>query len=219
MPRYQLVGFDEDKNMGLWINGSRETTPKNFWRRQTGSHAIRERELRSRDGTVIDTTVAAAHSLGRFDDVRFQGAGTSLFRAAVSISTGYDGTPLDLIVSEPRTGTDAEYLFVAGGGKLEKVEDTGTVSQWGIDPPTGGNWGIAPGIGEDDDEVVVIGPQETIIADTTTLDPAGSFDGWFGFPAPFLSTDAVDSPSGSAICQLSITSQDNEEISGEDGLI
>lgn len=222
MPRFQLMLFSEDKNKGLWVNGPRENTPKNFWRRQTGSHAIRERELRSRDGTTVDTTVPIAHSLSRFDDLRFQAAGTSLFRSGVSISTGLDGTPLDLIVSEPRTGTDAEYLFHCGGGRLEKVDSAGVVTQWGIDPPAGGNWGTSPGgTGEDDTETIVIDPQEKTIVDTTTLTPAGT-GGWFTFPAspgPFISTDNVQSASGSAVC-MNVVPEENEEIDREEnGLI
>ena len=212
MARFSLVLFNEDKNKGLWINGPRENTPRNFWRRQTGSHAIRERLLRSRDGTTIDSTVAAAHSLSRFDDVRFQAAGTDLFRAGVSISTGLDGTPLDLIVSEPRTGTDDEYLFHCGGGRLEKVDSTGVVTQWGIDPPSAGNWAVSPGgTGEDDTETTVVDPQEKTIADTTTI------VGWQGNPPPFLRTTDVISPSGSAICQRLVQEDTQEDIFEEPG--
>ena len=208
MARFSLMTVEE-KNKGLWLNGPREATPKAFWRRQTGSHAIRERELRSRDGTTVDVAVPAAHSLSRFDDVRFQAAGTTLFRAGVSISTGLDGTPLDLVVSEPRTGTDAEYLFHCGGGRLEKVDDSGTVTQWGIDPPSTGTWGTSPGgTGEDDSDATVVDPQEKTIGDTTTLNPVGSFNGWFGTPAVSLSTDDVLSPSGSAICQTLLAEED-----------
>lgn len=208
MARFSLTFFGEGKTKGLWINGPRETIPKNFWRRNTGSHAIRERQMRSRDGTTLDVVVSAAHSLSRFDDVRFQAAGTVLFRAGVSVSTGLDGSPLDMIVSEPRTGTDAEYLFHCGAGRLEKLDTAGVVTQWGIDPPTGGTWGIDPGgNGEDDGEVTVVDPQEKLIADTTTT------DGWFGFPDPFLETNGVLSASGSAVCQDYLDEQ--EEIPKE----
>jgi hypothetical protein len=66
--------------------------------------------------------------LFRFNDIRFQGATTVLYRNAVSISTGYDGTPLEFAASEPRSGTDDRYLFVAGGGKLEKVDVGGVAT-------------------------------------------------------------------------------------------
>lgn len=219
MPRFTLTYFNEGKVKGLWINGPRETVPKGFWRRNTGSHSIRERQMRSRDGTVADTAVGVAHSLTRFDDVRFQAAGTTLFRSGAAISTGLDGTPLDFVVSEPRTGTDAEYLFHCGGGRLEKVEDDGTVSQWGITPPDTGNWGAAPG-GNDEtsSEISVIDPQERTLGDTTTISPAGT-GSWFGFPAPFVSIDGVVAPSGSAICQNLVEESDDSIGAEENGLL
>lgn len=137
----------------------------------TALNAIRERELRTRNGTVLDTTVAAAHSVTRYDDIRFQAATTLLFRAGVQIDAGYDGTPLDLIVAEPRAGTDAEFLFTCGGGKLTKVDNTGAVTQWGISPPTTGVWGDGPGgNNERDDGTVVNPPQEKDINDVATTD-------------------------------------------------
>lgn len=169
MPRLSLVNFSDGSHRGLWVNGPRERTPQGFWRRLLAVHAIRDRELRTRDGTTVDAAVAAAHSLSRFDDVRFQGATTILFRAGVSISTGFDGTPLDMVVSEPRSGTDDEYLFVCGGGKLEKVDLTGVVTLWGIEKPLDANWGVSPGgDDEEDDDVVVTDPQLKDICPTTT---------------------------------------------------
>lgn len=217
MARFSLM-ITEEKNKGLWINGPRESTPRGFWRRQSGSHAIRERELRSRDGTTVDVAVPTAHSLGRFDDVRFQGASTTLFRAGVSISTGLDGTPLDLVVSEPRTGVDAEFLFSCGGGRLEKVDSAGVVTQWGIDPPASGTWAVDPGgAGEDDSEVTIIPPQDKTIGDTTTLNPLGTA-GWFGAPTPIsLSTDDVLSASGVAVCHTLAEPEDEQQ--DENGLI
>lgn len=214
MPRISLLDWNGGEPRGLWISGPRERTPRTHLRRYTAPHQIREREIRTRNGTTVDASIAAAHSLGRFDDVRFQGADASLFRAGVSIDTGYDGTPLDFVVSEPRVGTDAEYLFVCGGGKLVKVEDDGTVSQWGIDPPTGGGWSATGGVGEDSSETTVVDPQEKTIADTT------STTGWFGSPAPFQSTVDVDSPSGSAICQTFVAEESEDLVDlEEDGLI
>ena len=214
MPRISLLDFNNDRPRGLWISGPRERTPQTHLRRFTSPHAIRERELRTRNGTTIDAAVGPAHSLGRFDDVRFQGVGTELFRAGVSIDTGYDGTPLDLVVSEPRVGTDAEYLFVCGGGKLRKVEDDGTVTQWGISPPSDPSWGTAPGgNGEESTDVAVNDPQERTLRATT------STTGWFGFPGVFFSNDDVLSASGGAVCQTYTAEADAAESAEEDGLI
>lgn len=169
MPRISLVNFGEDSHKGLWINGPREHTPQGFWRRLRGVHSLRERVLRTRDGTTVDATIAAAHSLSRFNDVRFQAATTVVYRNGVSISTGHDGSPIDMVVSEPRAGTDAEYLFLCGGGKVEKVDTSGAVTQWGIDAPSDATWGTAPG-GNDEDEVAVTvnDPQEKTLASATS---------------------------------------------------
>lgn len=207
MPRITLTNFREDKHRGLWVNGPREATPQGYWRRLTATHSIRERQLRTRDGTTVDTSVGAAHSLGRFDDVRFQAATSILYRNGVSISTGLDGTPLDFVVSQPRTGTEAEFLFQCGGGRVEKVDTAGTVTQWGIDPPSDATWGTAPaGTGETDTATSVVDPQEKTIGDTTTL------TNWFGFPALRIDTDNVLSASGSAICN---TLEEVEEVQDE----
>lgn len=168
MARVNLLNFNDRPHKGLYIAGSRERTPPSHMRRLTAVHAIRERILRTRNGTEVDATIAAAHSLGRMNDVRFQGATTVLYRNGVSIDTAYDGTPLEFEASNPRTGTAAEYLFVSGGGKLRKVDTTGTVTQWGIDPPSGGNWDAAGGTGETEEETTVIDPQETTIALTNS---------------------------------------------------
>lgn len=198
MARVNLMDFGENKHQGLWISGPRERTPATHMRRLTGVNQLRERELRTRYGTTVDAAIVAAHSLANFNNVRFQGATTILFRAGISISTGFDGTPLEFEVSAPRTGTLAEFLFVTGGGKLEKVDTAGAVTQWGIDPPDDGNWGSAVsdvGTGEGNQETTVADPQERTLGDTTTT------SGWFGTPSIFISTDNVQSASGSAICQ------------------
>ena len=199
MPRVSLLDFDADKHRGLWIAGPRERTPRTHMRRLTAIHSIRERLLRTRDGSVTDVAVANAHSLARFDDVRFQGDGVNLRRAGVIIDSGQDGTPLEFEVSEPRTGTDAEYLFVAGGGSLIKVDTAGVVTQWGIDPPTGTDWNITVGTGEDSDQVTVADPQEKQIVDSTVVTnwTASDADGTL---VGTIVTEDVLTPSGSAVC-------------------
>lgn len=187
MPRISLLPL-EQRNQGLWISGPREKTPAAYMRRNRGSHLLREHEVRSRNGTTADAAVAAAHSLHKFNSVRFQGATTVLYRNAVSIDTGYDGTPLEFSASPPRTGTVAEYLFVSGGGKLRKVDTSGTVTQWGISPPTTGAWGASVGGAEEaETATTVFDPQEKTIALTNAT------TNWFAVgsvtsASPFLST-------------------------------
>jgi hypothetical protein len=210
MPRVSLLPF-ENKTRGLWVSGPRETTPKDYLRRNQATHLLREREIRSRNGTTASAAIAAAHSLHKFNDVRFQGATTVLYRNAVSISTGYDGTPLEFAVSEPLTGTNAQYLFVSGGGQLKKVDTSGTVTNWGIAPPSSGNWGASIGGSEEAvNQVTVVDPQERTIAATT------STTGWTAF-GDVNSTGAhvsfnQDNPSGAMICAIAA---DDETIQQE----
>lgn len=174
MARVSLLDFEGSENKGLWISGPRERTPATHMRRLAALNAIRERELRTRNGSVLVLpAVALAHSLTRFDDVRFQAAGGTLFRNGVSIDTGYDGTPLDFVVAEPRGGTDAEFLFVCGGGKLTKVDSTGTVTQWGIANPTVGPWGDGPGGDNERSDATIVNPPQD-----KDIDAADTADGW-----------------------------------------
>lgn len=199
MPRVSLLPLDQ-KCKGLWASGPRDKVPQNYMRRNQGTHLLREQEIRSRNGTTAGPAIAAAHSLTKYNDVRFQGATTVLYRNAVSIDTGYNGTPLEFSVSEPLTGTDAEYLFVSGGGKLRKVDTSGTVTQWGISPPSSGNWGASIGGAEEkEDEVTVFDPQEKTIASTLSTSnwfAVGSTNGQITVETGFIS------PSGTMLCAV-----------------
>jgi hypothetical protein len=84
-----------------------------------------------------------------------------LYRASSAILTGLDGTPLTFAVSEPRSGTNAEYLFVSGsasGGRLKKVDTSGIVTNWGIAAPASGAW-ATEGESDASTEVTVTAPQ------------------------------------------------------------
>lgn len=209
MPRISLIPLNE-KNRGLWITGPREQTDPNYLRRNQGAHLLRERVIRSRTGTTSAALIAAAHSLHKFNDVRFQAAGTILYKNGVVLDTGYDGTRLTMQTSEPRTGTDAEYLFVSGGGKLRKVDTAGTVTQWGIDAPSTGNWGASiGGTEENTNAVTVVDPQERTIAPTT------SASDWFAFGVTPSGSFTVEvgqqNPSGSMICAIASESESQSQ--------
>lgn len=211
MPRISLIPLKE-KSKGLWMTGPREHTGPDYMRRNRAVHLLRERVIRSRTGTTADAAVAAAHSLHKFNDVRFQGGGTILYRNGVVADTGYDGTRLTMQTSEPRTGTDLEYLFISGGGKLRKVDTSGTVTQWGIDPPTAGNWGASIGGNEETDTAVtVFDPQESTIASTA------STSNWIALggvtpDSPEVLTGQIN-PTGSMIC-ATINESDTQQQEG-----
>src|SRR3990167_1473295 len=128
---------------GLWLAGSPESMPKGGLRRAKGLHRLRTTTLRSRWGSTLIHSLNA-HSLFRFDDVRFQGVSTELYRAGVSILSGLDGTRLSFVKMPPTVDVDltvtpiADYLFVTGGGLARKVGSTGTVTNWGITAPPNG---------------------------------------------------------------------------------
>lgn len=206
MPRISLLPLKE-KSKGLWMTGPREQTPPDYMRRNRGVHLLRERVIRSRTGSTADASIAAAHSLHKFNSIRYQGATTVLYKAGVSLDTGYNGTPLEFQVSSPLTGTNAQYLFVSGGGKLRKVDTSGTVTQWGISPPSSGNWGASiGGTEENTNAVTVVDPQEKTLAPTT------STSNWIAFgttpSGSFTVETGQQNPSGSMICGICAASED-----------
>src|SRR6266705_4148141 len=147
--------------LGLILAGSKESIPPGALRRARGVHSILHNSIKSRWGSTLLHSVDA-HSIYRYNDVRFQGVDTQLYRSGVSIDSGYDGTRLAFVKMKPSpdvefggTHTDRvnkldddvaalcdttapDYLFVAGGGKLRKVDSLGTVTNWGIIAPPDG---------------------------------------------------------------------------------
>ena len=123
-------------NQGLWVDGGKESGPSATLRRCKGIHPLSRSTLRSRDGGTV-TSALTGHSLTRFDNKRFIGAGTQFYKDGASIKTGLDGNRLAFVKMPPQPGI-ADYLFVAGGGSLFKVASDGTVTNWGIVAPVDG---------------------------------------------------------------------------------
>lgn len=120
---------------GLHIQGAPYHTPAGFLRQATAIHHTNAGALRSRSGRTLLYSIPNAHSLTRFDDARFIGAGTTLYRNGLSLLTGLNGNRLSFTRMPPTTG-NIDYLFLANGGTLHKVDTSGTVTLWGIEPPT-----------------------------------------------------------------------------------
>ena len=114
--------------------GAQDRMPAGTLRRSTGTHQTKKHLLRSRPGSTLLYSVSA-HSLFRFADARFQGVGTELLRNGASVKTGLDGSRLRFVRMPPTVGV-VDYLFVAGGGDLFKVDSAGAATNWGIDAPT-----------------------------------------------------------------------------------
>lgn len=137
MPTRPITLFDSAQQYnGLYVSGSPDKTPEQFLRRATGVHLTNNSVLRSRSGSTRISTQTAVHSLIRFGDVRYWAAGTTLYRNGVSILTGLNGNRLSFARMPPVSGIE-DYLFITAGGILRKVHTSGTVTTWGIAPPTG----------------------------------------------------------------------------------
>ncbi len=132
MPRLKFRNFDR----GLWVTGPRELSPADALRRARGIGSIKRKAIRSRNGSTL-LRPGNAHSLYRFEDVRFYGIGISLFRELAAIVNDFDGTRLTFVQMPPQVGL-RDSLFVAGGGKLVKIDELGAVTKWGIDAPPDG---------------------------------------------------------------------------------
>ncbi len=124
-----------DFSKSLWAVGGKEHTMKGFVRRARGAHSIRTPQLRSRDGSTLLYSLDA-HSLFRFADARIQGAGTSLYRNGTAVLSGMTGQRLRFVAMPPQSGLQ-DYLFIAGGGALKKMDSGGVVTNWGITEPSG----------------------------------------------------------------------------------
>lgn len=124
----------------LHLSAPRDLIPRNALRRATGIHHIKTGSVRSRHGsTQVFSTTSNPHSLFRFNDLRFHGGGassTNLYRDNVSIDSSLDGSRLHFVSMQPTSGVE-DFLFVAGGGNLLKIDKAGTVTQWGITKPGG----------------------------------------------------------------------------------
>ena len=129
MPEITFDRFDG----GLYLEGRKDAIPKDALRRGRGVHPDSTTILESRDGSTLSKSLDA-HSLGEFNDLRFQGSTTIFSRDGSSIKTGLTGDRLRMVKMPPTTGKQDEF-FIAGGGDLFKVAIDGTVTQWGIDAP------------------------------------------------------------------------------------
>ena len=129
MPEITFDRFDG----GLYLEGRKDAIPENALRRGRGVHPDSTTILESRDGSTLSKSLDA-HSLGEFNDLRFQGSTTIFSRDGSSIKTGLTGDRLRMVKMPPTLGKQDSF-FIAGGGDLFKVAIDGTVTQWGINAP------------------------------------------------------------------------------------
>ena len=109
--------------------------------------------LQTRLGHALISTTAQAdvHSLATLytpegTRVRYQGAGTKLYRDFAEILAGLDGSPIDF-ASLRGFGEQTEYMFFANGQDALRVKDNGvSLTRWGIAPPTAAPSAVAGAI-------------------------------------------------------------------------
>lgn len=124
---------------GLWIAGGKETQPKGCARRYDAVDPIDTTTCRSRWGsTIVGGGIGSAtmKTLYRFADhwIWNDSAG-HLFKDSTQIATGLNNSILTFVKMPPQVG-DVDYLFIAGGGNLIKIDQSANVTQWGITAPS-----------------------------------------------------------------------------------
>lgn len=122
---------------GLSVTGPASGDAPSTLRRAQGLHETCLNELRPASGNATIFGLAGIHSIARFNDVRYVGAGTSLYSTTTLILGGLSGEPLTLLRLPPGN-SQPDRLFVAGGGLLRKVDTSDNVTFWGIDAPPDG---------------------------------------------------------------------------------
>lgn len=128
--RHKITKFDQ----GLFLSGGEELIPPGFNRRYRGISAQNFNSVRSRYGSTELYTLSP-HSIDYFNGKYYSGHGTQLYENSALILSGLNGNRLTFAAMPPTAGA-ADQLFFAGGGSLYKVSTAGTVTNWGIAPPS-----------------------------------------------------------------------------------
>lgn len=128
-----LRNFDK----GLHLTQPEDAIPQDALRRARGVARVRMGSLRTRPGSALIDSLASVHSIRRFNDDWYYGAGTAFYQGTTSKKTGLDGSRLSFARLSPTAGA-THQLMCCGGGELFKIDTDGTVTNWGIEPPDDG---------------------------------------------------------------------------------
>lgn len=131
MPDKMLRISSFDKR--LWVAGGRDQTPAGAMRKSQNAAPELTTSIRSRYGSSLLYNIAAS-ALTVFEGVSYQYDGAQLYKAGSSIASGFNNGVATFAKMAPNLGLQ-DYLFVAGGGKMVKVDPSGNVSNWGINGP------------------------------------------------------------------------------------
>ena len=118
---------------GLALGPPADKLAEGFLVRARGMHARSQSSFKTRDGSAL-LHALAAHSIACFADTYHYGATTIFYRETTSKKTGLSGNRLSFSRMGPTAGV-TDWLYVAGGGALFKIDSSGNVQDWGITPP------------------------------------------------------------------------------------
>lgn len=137
MPSRRQALLDLSKPMGLSVSGPTTGIAPTFLVRARGLHELCEHEYRLAPLDAVVLTRSGIHSITRFNDLRYVGAGTDVYRNGVSIFTNATS---DVLTFQriPPGNTQPDQLFWSGGGRTRKSTSAGVVTNWGIDAPPNG---------------------------------------------------------------------------------
>lgn len=135
MPRIRFRNFLK----GLWLMGARDQCPPNTLRRASAIAAVQTGPIRTRWGATTLTTFPTGydlHSIVRYNDVRYVGAGSAFYAVSpfTLLFSSLTGNRLTFVKAPP-TSDKTDYLFVTGGGNPFKIAPDLSTSLWGIDAP------------------------------------------------------------------------------------
>lgn len=129
---------------GLFLSPPPDRLPPGAMVRNRGIHPLAHTSARTRFGSSL-LYPSAAHSLRYFADNWHYGVSTSFYRDTELIRSDLSSSRLSFAAMPPIAGL-SDYLFVAGGGTLFKIDSSGAYSAWGIPAPASGpTLGLAAG--------------------------------------------------------------------------
>src|SRR5215469_8428718 len=151
-----------DMSKRLWLASGRDAMPEGTMRRCVGAAPDPEPIVKSRWGSIsrffVRNVLAIASPL---TTAHILSDGVNLYADSAIIDTGYNGGR-PTFVKAPVSLSSPNYIFVAGGGKLTKIDPQNNVTQWGITPPSNAM------------NAAILGLDSTVI-DSFRSNPAGTW--------------------------------------------
>ena len=135
MPRFPLHPWSK----GLWVTGSKQTSPDGALRKFQGVDRVPRPTVRSRHGSknLITYGPGTPHSLVTFNGKIVAGVGLGVLLDSTPGTYFGNGNRLTF-VKAPATEGNTDLLYIAGGGALSLVTTGNAFFLWGIPAPPDG---------------------------------------------------------------------------------